>query len=556
MTEKENKHLDSEQNPQDMSGEKSSKESKDEGVSYVSLVADPYGFTNNEISEAQDSSEPLNLDEPMDDFEEDEDTGMNMSESQQSEEAASENNEDETEVSAISMADLRAQISARAPAVAESQAAELIESGSGSENLEFESEEFVAAEDNGALDRLAGAISEQTEKDRQDAEELVAKAAEALADWTPDAEAKAALESANQLAAQIAEDQALQAELAKEAEEAEQIDPALAAALPQRDENGNLDLNELQSAIEAILFMVDKPIKMERIHEMLGPDFELNLFQEAMSALMDRYQSTAHGVEIVQVANGYQFRTKAGRAALVKKLAKVQTQRLSSGAMESLAIIAYRQPVLKDDIDKIRGVDSSYFIRQLLDKKLIHISGRSELVGRPLLYSTTDEFLSLFNLKDLSAMPSLREIEQMIPASQSQNPEDEDPRVKEMRKLVGQMKSDTSVSLIYDAREDEKILKDIKERVGSIATTTPYLEQQKEIEKQTAEAAKHGMTLEEWGAAQAAAAAAKEAAKAGAQGEESASGEAESSAGASIEMMAPPAAEATADQASTENPSQ
>jgi chromosome segregation and condensation protein ScpB len=204
---------------------------------------------------------------------------------------------------------------------------------------------------------------------------------------------------------------------------------------------------------------------MERIHEMLGPDFELNLFQEAMTALMDRYQSTAHGIEIVQVANGYQFRTKAGRAA--------------------------------------------------------------------------------------------REIEQMIPASQSQNPEDEDPRVKEMRKLVGQMKADTSVSLIYDAREDEKILKDIKERVGSIATTTPYLEQQKEIEKQTAEAAKHGMTLEEWGAAQAAAAAAKEAEKAAKLAGESApeSGEGESSAGASTEMMPPPS-EATADQASAETPSQ
>jgi segregation and condensation protein B len=515
MTEKENNHLDSEQHSQDMSapeaetqhaGEQAEKKQNDDGVSYVSLVSDPYGFTNNEVSEAQDSSEPLNLDEPQDeiqdDFEDDEDTGMSMS---NPEESSSE--DDETEVSAISMADLRAQAQAEAQS----------ESDSAIESFEVDSEEFVAAEDNGALDRLAGAITEQTEKDRLEAEELVAKAAEALADWTPDAEAKAAMESANQLAAQIAEDQALQAELAKEAEEAEQIDPALAAALPQRGEDGSLDLNELQSAIEAILFMVDKPIKMERIHEMLGPDFELNLFQEAMSALMDRYQTTAHGIEIVQVANGYQFRTKAGRAALVKKLAKVQTQRLSSGAMESLAIIAYRQPVLKDDIDKIRGVDSSYFIRQLLDKKLIHISGRSDLVGRPLLYSTTDEFLSLFNLKDLSAMPSLREIEQMIPASQSQNPEDEDPRVKEMRKLVGQMKSDTSVSLIYDAREDEKILKDIKERVGSIATTTPYLEQQKEIEKQTAEAAKHGMTLEEWGAAQAAAAAAKEAEKAAAK---------------------------------------
>jgi len=469
MTEKENNPLNSEQNSPAMGAP------EDTGVSYVSLVADPYGFKNNEIAEAQDNQEPLNLDEPLEDSE----------------------SEEGTEVSEISMADLRAQASAEAEA----------------EALEIPSEDFVAAEDNGTLERLAGVISEQTEKDRVEAEELVAKAAEALADWTPDADARAAMESANQLATQIAEDQALQAELAKEAEEAEQIDPALAAALPQRAEDGSLDLNELQSCIEAILFMVDKPMTMERIREMIGPDFELNLFQEAMSALMDRYQATAHGIELIQVANGYQFRTKAGRAALAKKLAKVQTQRLSSGAMESLAIVAYRQPVLKDDIDKIRGVDSSYFIRQLLDKKLIQISGRSELVGRPLLYSTTDEFLSLFNLKDLSAMPSLREIEQMIPASQSQNPEDEDPRVKEMRKLVGQMKSDTSVSLIYDAREDEKILKDIKERVGSIATTTPYLEQQKEIEKQTAEAAKHGMTLEEWGAAQAAAAAAKAAAE-------------------------------------------
>ncbi len=469
MTEKENNSNHSEQNPL----ETDAASAHDGGVSYVSLISDPYGLKDNEIIEAQETLEPLNLDEPSEDSE----------------------NDEGSEVSAISMSDLRDQ------AMAEAQAETEIE------------DDFVAAEDNGTLDRLAGAISEQTEKDRVEAEELVAKAAEALAEWTPDADAKAAMDSANQLAAQIAEDQALQAVLAKEAEEAEQIDPALAAALPQRAEDGSLDLNELQSCIEAILFMVDKPISMERIREMIGPDFELPLFQEAMSALMDRYQTVAHGVEIVQVANGYQFRTKAGRAALAKKLAKVQTQRLSSGAMESLAIIAYRQPALKDDIDKIRGVDSSYFIRQLLDKKLIHISGRSELVGRPLLYSTTDEFLSLFNLKDLSAMPSLREIEQMIPASQSQNPEDEDPRVKEMRKLVGQMKSDTSISLIYDAREDEKILQDIKDRVGAIATSTPYLDEQKELERRTAEAAKAGMTLEEWGAAQAALQAAKEEAK-------------------------------------------
>jgi segregation and condensation protein B len=216
---------------------------------------------------------------------------------------------------------------------------------------------------------------------------------------------------------------------------------------------------------------------------MLKPEFSLSIFQEAITGLRDRYQAVHHGIELVEVAGGFQFRTKPGRAALAKKLAKVQTQKLSSGAMETIAIVAYRQPVMKEEIDKVRGVDSSYFIRGLLDKKLIRISGRSELPGKPMLYSTTGEFLELFGLKDLSALPSLREIEQMVPASQSANPESEDPRVREMRKLVEQMNSDHSSAIDYDPREDEKILKDIRERVSAIPTSTPYIEEQKALEK-------------------------------------------------------------------------
>ena len=109
-----------------------------------------------------------------------------------------------------------------------------------------------------------------------------------------------------------------------------------------------------------------------------------------------------------------------------------------------------------------------------------------------MLYSTTDHFLELFGLKDLAALPSLRELEQMVPASQSKNPEDEDPRVKEMRRLVGNMKADTSTSLLYDPKEDEKILKEIRERVQSIPTSTPYLEEQKALEKAAKEAAASG----------------------------------------------------------------
>lgn len=316
--------------------------------------------------------------------------------------------------------------------------------------------------------------------DEQDAEQakLVAEA-EAL-----DEEAREKL-----LAAQIAEDEALEKAMKEEAENGLENDPELLAALPtlpEEDDDGNLDLSELESCIEALLFMVDKPMSAKKLHEHLGPEMPLHLFQEALTRLKGRYQRLHHGIELVEIANGYQFRTKPVRAALAKKLAKVTTQRLSTGAMESLAIVAYKQPCLKDDIDKIRGVDSSHFIRGLLDKKLIKIAGRSELPGRPMLYETTQDFLELFSLKNLEALPSLREIESMVPGSQG-GAHDEDPRVKEMRRLVGEMKADTSTSLIYDPKEDEKFLAEIKERVQGIAVSTPTIDEQKAREKAIAE---------------------------------------------------------------------
>lgn len=316
-----------------------------------------------------------------------------------------------------------------------------------------------------------------------------------------------AAELAERLAQEIAEDQLLADQLAKEAAEAQaaeamealdEVDPELEAALPE------LDVNEIASCIETLLFLTDKPMSVAKLQEHLGPEYPLNYFQEAVTALKDRYQASHHGIEIVEVAGGLQFRTKPGRAALAKKLAKVQTQRLSGGALETLAIVAFRQPVLKDDIDKIRGVDSSYFVRGLMDRKLIEITGRSELPGRPMMYSTTSTFLELFGLKDLSQLPSLRELEQMVPASQTGKADgEEDPRVLQMRKMVQQMKSDTSTQLIYDHREDEQILKDIRQRVQSIPTSTPTLDAEREAKKlaemqqaQTAEQAAAAMGLE------------------------------------------------------------
>lgn len=281
------------------------------------------------------------------------------------------------------------------------------------------------------------------------------------------------------LAEQIAEDQALEKEMS--AEEESENDSELRAALPrepEEDEYGNLDLAEIESCIESILFMSEKPVSAKKLHELLGPDMALEYFDEALVNLKARYQKRFHGFELLEIANGYQFRTKPARAALAKKLSKIQTQRLSTGAMESLAIIAYKQPVLKDDVDKIRGVDSSHFIRGLMDKKLIKIAGRSELPGRPMLYTTTTEFLEVFSLKSLESMPALKELESMIPGSQQGGSGFVDPRVQKMRDLVSEMNADDSVSLLYDPKEDEAFLSDIRERVKSIEIVTPTLQAQ------------------------------------------------------------------------------
>ncbi len=316
------------------------------------------------------------------------------------------------------------------------------------------------------LARLQAKVAAQDAAAAKDAAELEgAKAAEAKA----------------LLAAQIAEDEALERALKEEAEDDLANDPELRAALPrepEETESGELDLREMESCIEALLFMSEKPLSATRLRDLLGPEMSLHYFQEALTNLQARYARFSHGIELAEIAHGYQFRTKPVRAPLAKKLAKIQTQRLSTGAMESLAIIAYKQPVMKDDIDKIRGVDSSHFIRGLLDKKLIKITGRSELPGRPMLYATSSEFLEIFSLKSLDALPPLKELESMIPGSQSGNADDADPRVKKMRELVSQMNSDDSVSLLYDPKEDEKFLTDIRERVKSIEIITPTLQAQ------------------------------------------------------------------------------
>jgi segregation and condensation protein B len=174
-----------------------------------------------------------------------------------------------------------------------------------------------------------------------------------------------------------------------------------------------LNSDTLCGAIETILFMSDKPIPIQRIKAQIDPELPLRVIHVSLSKLQAGYEEKHHGIRLIEVAEGYQFRTKATYSKFVQNLFKVNSLVLTPTALEVLAIIAYKQPISKTEVEKIRGVDSSHIIRALMDKRLVKMTGRSEELGRPSLFGTTEEFLEVFNLVDITGLPPEYELEEM-----------------------------------------------------------------------------------------------------------------------------------------------
>jgi segregation and condensation protein B len=164
--------------------------------------------------------------------------------------------------------------------------------------------------------------------------------------------------------------------------------------------------------VEALLFAAERPLGAREIHSWI-PDVPLNQVNEALKALQAEYETLERSFVLKEVAQGYQFRTRSGYAPYVIQMLKTSPARLSRAALETLAIVAYKQPVLRQEIERLRGVDVGGILRTLLEKDLIKIMGRKHLPGRPLIYGTTKRFLEVFDLKDLNSLPKLREIREM-----------------------------------------------------------------------------------------------------------------------------------------------
>ncbi len=180
-----------------------------------------------------------------------------------------------------------------------------------------------------------------------------------------------------------------------------------------------METEKLIAIIETLIFASEKPLKVKYIEQVMSViDLGELTIPGLLETLKAGYASEESGIELVEVAEGWQFRTKPQFAEWIKRLNTVRPSKLSAPAMETLAIVAYRQPITRAEIDYVRGVDSGGVIKTLLDKRLIKIIGKKELPGRPLVYGTTQEFLEVFSLKDISALPNLQDIKQMSSAEE------------------------------------------------------------------------------------------------------------------------------------------
>ena len=204
--------------------------------------------------------------------------------------------------------------------------------------------------------------------------------------------------------------------------------------------------NIYYSVIEALIFASDEPLTPNEIINAIkgidGVDTEITEeeIENVVNELNKKYDENESAFTILKIAHGYSFATKPNHAKYVGYLSSEKsTRRLSNAALETLAIIAYKQPITKPELEMIRGVNSDYTLNTLLEKNLVTISGRAESVGRPLLYVTTDEFLKYFGLHSINDLPKPREIEEIM--------KDEDFLEQKRKIMMGDIEEEAEKSL-------------------------------------------------------------------------------------------------------------
>ncbi|MCG8592653.1 MAG: SMC-Scp complex subunit ScpB [Proteobacteria bacterium] len=185
-----------------------------------------------------------------------------------------------------------------------------------------------------------------------------------------------------------------------------------------------MERSEQRRVVEALVLAAPEPISPARLAEIV-PDASTAVVRELVQELNAGYEEHDHAFEIWEVAGGYQIRTRAEFSGYLQQLQKQRPLRLSRAALETLAIVAYKQPATRAEIEQVRGVDVGAVVKSLLDRQLVRIVGQREVPGRPLIYGTTRRFLEVFGLDSLKELPALRDLEALLAEAQAAEAEAE-----------------------------------------------------------------------------------------------------------------------------------
>jgi len=251
--------------------------------------------------------------------------------------------------------------------------------------------------------------------------------------------------------------------------------------------------SRLCSIIESMLLVSSEPLPLARLVEVIQSEDRTSKeekIKEAVSVLKEKYSNAERplglGIRLEDVGGGLQMRTTSENAQYIRRLLAMRPQRLTKAALETLAIIAYRQPCTKPEIEGVRGVDVGSTLKALLERDLVRILGKKDEVGRPLLYGTTRAFLELFGLRSLAALPTLREYHELDPAHQDQVDELYEPEPENTLQdlaATAQFLSDRDHDPDLDALDDA-----VKQAETVRKTTNAVLNPKKPKSEQTAEA--------------------------------------------------------------------
>jgi segregation and condensation protein B len=257
------------------------------------------------------------------------------------------------------------------------------------------------------------------------------------------------------------------AQIDDDADESED-EAALDAEVP---EDLFIDDDRMYSIIESMLFATDRPLTTDFIKQAFkGTNIRIKRIRKALQQYSEKLASSDRGVYLDQVGGGYQLRTKQDNMDFLTRTQKGRPFKLSGPALEVMSIIAYEQPCIKSRVDEIRAVESGHLVRALMDKGLVSFAGKSELPGKPMLYQTTRKFLEIFGLRSIKELPSLDEIEQLIPDGIGD--EEEKTQLSDLTEGMSMEAAKT-----YSDNEGE--LMEISGELAEITTSSDFFEQEK-----------------------------------------------------------------------------